>query len=149
MNTETFTKDEFAAALPENAVPIGAVDGEYCWLVPVTQSAGIVVGSGIGAKDVQIVAKAMLYQAVCKAVRTTYAYRVQSDVRGVSVQLTSGWQRRLQDSITQLRGLIEVAGNCSVCGKPYKIFRSTKPGPNRGRWYAVCKKDDQFVWLDN
>ena len=154
MNAETFTRDEFQAALPENAVPLGLVDEELCWLIPVTDTAGIVVGLGISAKDTQIVAEATLYQAICESIvfssaPTGYAwlYRLQSDVRGVSVQLTSGWQRRLQDSVTQLRGLMEVAGNCSVCGKPYKLFRSTKPGPNRGRWYATCKKDDQFYWL--
>lgn len=154
MGVETFTKDEFQAALPENAVPLGLEEGEHCWLVPITETAGILVRSSIDRRGVSGACgedSIRVYPAICKPMQApigiVYPWRVRGSTEARWITRVRGWQRRLQDSLAYLEHLIVSAGNCPECGEPRTILKVKKPGPNRGRWFAVCDKHKQFIWI--
>lgn len=157
---ETFDLVDFGKALdeicPETPVQLGLVMGEYCFLIPVTDKAGIFIRSsidhtkisgGTGQDSIRI------YPTVCQKIHTvvgdkwTYQLQGSSDVRWVDRR--PGWQKRLQESLEKLSWMISDAGNCPICGKPKKIFKVAKEGANKGRWFAKCEKSHGgFVWLD-
>lgn len=156
---EIFDVEQFKSALYpwSNAVWLGLVSSEYCWLLPVTEQTGILIRSsidhsgksgGLGEDSIR------LYPTMCRSVysqgKMVWSYDLfgSADVRWVTRM--KGWEKRLQDSIQKLAALLETAGECSQCGKPRMILKVKKEGENHGRWFAKCsdKTHKSFVWLD-
>lgn len=153
---ETFTVEQFQQAIPE-AHWLGIVSGEYCWLQPVTDRAGILIRSSIDRTGVSGACgedSIRIYPAECKAVtsrvngRPIYAYQVSGSADARWVTRVPGWERRLNDTIQKLAALILTAGNCPSCSRPRTIHKVKKDGPNHGRWFATCKDHKHFIWLD-
>lgn len=158
MTTELFTEDQFKDALtPFNTYYLGPVGGELCWLVPVTNSAGVLVRSSVD--PYYKVAKATgddsirVYPIACSPIDTltgrVWVYHLQGTSDGRWTTREPGWQKRMQGRIQGMVQMVERAGNCSVCGKPLAIRKVKKEGPNKGRWFASCANEHHnFVWLD-
>jgi hypothetical protein len=150
---EIFTVEEFQRAIPD-AHWLGLVEGEYCWLQPVTDKAGVLIRSSIdrtgvsGAKGEDSI---RIYPCECHLLQwdpPVYAYHLQGNPDARWVTRVIGWERRLQDMIQKLAALIERASDCPVCERPRQILKVKKQGPNRGRWFATCKEHKLFRWLD-
>lgn len=157
---DTFSKEEFESALPGKWTCLGIVDFEYCYLIPVTDTAGVMVRSSIHRNQVNAgLAQDSIrcYPTTIRYIQTisghvwSYQFNGDSPVRWIDRR--PGWEKRLQEMIEKSIGMIETAGTCSVCGKPRVIRKVQKEGPNKGRFFAGCTracdaKKKQFVWLD-
>lgn len=162
MTTEKFNLAEFEIALFSygldfNFVPLGLVDGEYCYLLPITENAAVFLRSSIGwekvARDTGEDSLRILpceYQTyIDNYGGKHWIYNIHRNPEIRWVTRVSGWENRLQSAITKLAETIKKAGNCVKCGKPLRIMKVKKEGKNKGRWFATCEREhNQFAWLD-
>ena len=153
---EHFTLKEFEASLPKHQ-PLGIVAGEYCYLIPVTDRAGILIRSSIdslgvsgdtGEDSIRIYPTEVMQLLTTAGNRFGYAMQ-QGNPEMKWITRQAGWQDRLQYAITWLSKRIKDAGNCKECDKPLRILKVKKEGANKGRWFATCEREhNQFKWLD-
>lgn len=154
---EVFTKQEFEEALPTECVPLGMVDGEYCYLLPATKKAGILIRSsvdrsqysgGCGEDSIRAYPARIDCKEYAHPLGKVWQYRLQGNPEVRWLTRLPGWQNRLQELLKTMKASAEEAGECTVCGEPLKILKVKKEGPNKGRWFATCEREhNQFTWL--
>lgn len=143
MATERFTLADFSKALPDSAEHIGLVNGEHCFRLEINPDRFVLIRSSIafdelaretGEDSIRLTLIDKTGQPAGSRV-DTYTTRV------------SGWEERVKSKIEFLQNVVSIAGNCPTCGKPNKVFKTTKPGPNLGRWFARCENHNYFNWI--
>jgi hypothetical protein len=150
MGVETFTVEEFMAALPRHKVtnkPLwkdeGYVYSERCFLIKVRPDVFIAIRSSI-RKD---------GTSAPSGKDSIRAWIVGPDGRPIGNKLKShttrmkGWQRRLTLLLRELFTLGKNLANCPDCGKAMGIFIVKKEGRNKGRKFAKCFKHGHFTWV--
>lgn len=160
---DTFTKQEFEAALPTSFDPLGLVKGEYCYLVKIDEKVGIYIRSSIGknrmnrsvGKD-SIRVHLVKYYLVSGEYKhnCVYAYKSMGSKLQKYITRVPGWQRRLNKKIELLRELRLSVGDCNECDEPFAIFKVKKEGRNKGRLFSKCSEklctsptSPNFVWI--
>lgn len=157
MSVDTFTLEEFAAALPHHKVTHkelceyqGFVAGEHQFYMPIDGLTGITIRSSIGRLGVS---------ADCgeDSIRAWLSYNDGKPLGSKVSRWTTrvpGWEKRLEDVLRTLWQWRKSAGDCPHCHMPKQVFKVKKEGPNHGRIFAqcdICKaqpgKASTFVWL--
>lgn len=164
---DKFTVEDFENALPVDKNThsplwkrLGIINNEYCYLLPVDDQVGIMIRSSISRSGVSadsgedsIRAWLVEYNEVEKITGKKVLIVGKSLGSKVSRWTTrvTGWQDRLinnDDSVIRtLWRWRKMAGDCSHCGKPKKVFKVNKHSANRGRIFAKCPEHNEFVWL--
>lgn len=143
---ETFTKEEFEAALPKtDKFPIenlGVVDGEYCYILKVNEKAGIFIRSSVKSNGRSAgTGEDSIRCFLVDSKRAPFAAK--------AVKWTTrlpGWDGRMKDNFRYLIRLHRAAG-FDTKGEPAKIFKVNKEGPNKGRYFIPETPTSHFKWL--
>ena len=155
MAIETFNKEQFEKALPDNAVLMGVIMGELCWFVPVTKLTGIMVRSsipprtGLSAEIGEDSIRCMLMGAgVMNAPDWHSALHGLGTKSQKYITRVSGWEKRLANVLQTLTTWINTAGDCPKCGLSKHFYTVHKTGPNNGRVFAKCARcEEGFTWI--
>jgi hypothetical protein len=151
MATELFTKDEFETrALPLHRTTkeklwkeLGIVQGEYAYSIQIDSKTNIHIRSSIGSSGV----------CASNGDDSIRAWLTDSEGNPLGSKVSkyttriSGWDARTKNVLRTLWGWRIKAGDCPMCGKPKKIFKVKKEGPNKGRVFAQCDEHKGFTWL--
>lgn len=146
---DRYTRERFEAALPVVGgqplwTSIGLRDGEHCYIVPVAPGVLIYVRSTVQRDGLAAdVAKDSIR---CWLASDDAGTSLGSkDVRWIA--RTSGWDRRMTETLRALWRLGRKLKPCGRCGRTMSAVK-TKSGPNTGRWFMKCFPCDQFAgWL--
>jgi hypothetical protein len=136
---ETFTKDDFEAYLSAYSPyqPLGFVDGEYTYELPLDNQTSIIIRSSIKSGN--------LSADVGKD--SIRAWLVAGDKplgTKTKTHRQPGWEDRLTSKINQLILWRTLAGDCKECGLPKSILKA-KTKANKGRPFAKC--DESIITL--
>jgi hypothetical protein len=159
---DTFTRQEFESALPVHKVTgeplwlhVGIAYGEHQYLIKIDEKVGILVNSSIGPSGVSAASgensiRAWLV-AYTQKLNGVVTRPLGSKVNRWTTRLP-GWQDRLiyndNSVVRTLWRWRKKAGDCAKCGDPKGVFRTKKPGPNKGRIFTKCLKcDGTFEWI--
>jgi len=162
---DQFTREEFENVLPVNKTtgekmwkPLGIIQGEYSYLMPVDDQVGIMIRSSIGnsgisadSGDDSLRAWLVTYKEIDKI---TGAITITKPLGGKVSKWTtrvSGWEERFisgkESIIRTLWWWRKRAGDCPHCGKPKGVFKVKKEGPNKGRVFSKCRDHNYFQWI--
>ncbi len=155
MPVDIFNRTQFEAALPvhkETKMPLwtsmGMFNGEYTYLLPVSEFASIMIRSSIdytewsatsGEDSIRLwLVDPKTYEPVGSKL-STYITRV------------NGWQVRMTAQLRTLYQLGKRIRPCG-CGKGIVKILKTRQGVNQGRFFAACSADfkcqaSPFQWL--
>lgn len=149
---DTFTPDEFEAALPvhkETKQPLwkseGLIDGEYAYSLSINSDIIIQIRSSIHPNG---------YSAEVgkDSIRVWLADKDGQPLgskTGKWVTRSVGWQERMINSLRELWERARKAGYCSKCKVPMGVYKVKKQGPNKGRLFKQCPKcENSFAWLE-
>lgn len=160
---DRFTKAEFEAALPTRRddgsalwSSLGIISGEFCYLIPATQTVSIMVRSsmdytGVAADTGQNSIRVLL-------VRGENHVKVSHKLTRLYVTRQPGWQDRLKETLRYLwRIAQQVSGSCPKCGSWLHVFVS-KQERSDGMVFKKCgnletdaatgkRRCDYFEWL--
>lgn len=165
MPIEQFTCVEFEAALPvhkNTGQPLwkglGLIDGEYCYLLPVTVHAGLLIRSSIkregvsagsGEDSIRIRIVRIMDLATCGSKLQKYTTRLP------------GWQARLTKQLRAMWSMAKETGPCGIlhagvpCNGWVGIYKC-RTGANKNRLFRKCnarigigsnKRDCFFAWV--
>ncbi len=145
MPVDTFTKDQFDAALPQLPRTSAFEAGQWVWTLPVRSGMAIKVYSGIGASGVSAGCGEDSIRAVI--VRTGDG-RVYGSKLKRWVTRQPGWRARMTDMLRAMWKLALLTGPCN-CGGCVGVYVARKAGPNKGRMFRKCDgaKCRVFEWL--
>lgn len=143
---ETFTREQFEQALPKSdkfkVEPLGLVDTEYCYLLKIHEKAAIFIRSSVGSNGVSAATGE-------DSIRCFLVDGKRAPLGSKINKFTTrkpGWGERLKDNCRYLIRLHWAAGFDSR-GEPAKIFKVTKEGPNKGRYFIPETATTKFQWL--
>jgi hypothetical protein len=146
MSIETFTKQEFEIYLSQHQPyqPLGLVDGEETYLLPLDGQVAIAIRSSVKANGI----------SAATGEDSIRLWLVDNDSQPLGSKVSrwttrlAGWQDRLSQNIKTLCEWRAAAGDCPECQKPKGIFKVKKVGENKGRPFAKCNEHNNFIWLD-
>jgi hypothetical protein len=151
MPVDTFTKEQFEAALPQShGMPLARSfafeNGQWVYTMPVLADAmkvpdaatmAIKVYSGIGASGVS---------AECgeDSIRAVIVRESDGKVYGSKlkrwVTRQPGWRVRMTDMLREMWKLALLTGPCA-CGGCVGVYLVKKAGPSKGRMFRKCDND--------
>lgn len=145
---DSFTKEEFEAALPKHkklpdAVQhLGIIDQEHCYLFKIDDNASIFIRSSINPAGVSAAAgEDSIRLFLVNKKRAPFAPKLKSWVTRVP-----GWENRLGDSMRKLARIYKAAG-LGPDGLPRPIFKAGDHTANAGRFFAPQAGDLHFKWI--
>lgn len=152
MAIDRFTKQQFEAALPSNFISGGLVNGEYTYIVPVTDFSRIQVRSSVDASGRAADTgedSIRLWLQIRRADQTWRPFTKKTDAYTTRV---SGWDVRMGQKIAELAARAALirrpVSACPDCGE-IKVAWVTGKGKNKGRPACKCIAcDSGFEWLD-
>jgi DNA helicase-2/ATP-dependent DNA helicase PcrA len=165
VSTEIFNSDQFDAVMVEaadahsaEAIGFGMKQGEQTWLLDFGDGTGIEVrssidGTGLAAGTGDDSIRAWLVETKGTD-RVSLTHRIRTAPLGhQTVSRTHrqpGWEKRLLEKVALLHRRRTLTGNCPKCDMPLKIWKTKKPGPNKGRLIATCRVNAHkvFLWVD-
>lgn len=163
MGIDTFTKEDFEQSLQQSfpqypAEDLGYIDGEYCYLIKITDRIGLYIRSSVGRDGLsasvgQDSIRVFLceYEKVTTLTKTIYrtSYLGKSSSRWTT--RISGWQRRLKEVMQDLIEYVNKSGGyCKHCDNPLHYFKVKKEGENKGRIFSTCMNKSHnkvFIWI--
>ena len=152
MPVESFTREQFEAALPRNkrsgdplCKPLGVQDKEYAYMLPIIgrQHVGILIRSSVDSSGVS---------AGCGE-DSIRAYIVDPTTqKPLAKKLTRwttrqrGWESRLTNLLQRLYKTALRIKDCEKCKIPMRL-RVSKTEKNPDRPFLSCPNCDAFEWL--
>lgn len=153
MTIETFTKEQFENALPQDHIYIGLEKGEETYEILAGQFCKIVIRSSIKLNGVSAsTGKDSIRMWLNIKRGNSY---IPLGRKPALTQRLTGWEGRMETKLNKLiakgRMITSEVGNCSECDTP--LFASlVRTGKNEGRAHAKCSNrehfNQSFVWLD-
>jgi len=160
MPVDTFTREQFEAALPRNKQTQaqlwkadGLVDGEYEYTVRISEHVVIKIRSSVKYNGVS-------GECGKDSIRLWLADPTTGKPMGNKLNRhttrVNGWQLRMTEALRELWRMGSKVTVCPTCGKAVvKVFKVKKDGPNKGRTFLKCmvepkvgeQKCDYFEWL--
>ena len=151
MATEVFPLSKFEAALPHHKVTgealcvgLGLVDGEYAYVLRVSDHVNIEIRSSVGANG----------YAHSTGEDSIRSWLVDREGRPIGSKIQSyvtrvpGWGDRLIKVLRELVRRGRQVEQCPVCGKTMGIYKVKKAGPTKGKLFVRCTDDcKQFRWV--
>lgn len=114
--------------------PLGIVQGEYAYLVPVREPFSIMVRSSVRPDGVSAATgKDSIRCWIVNGNLQPWGSRI-----GRYITRVPGWEHRLTDTLRALWKMILFIDNCRHCGQYRKVFRVHKDGPNHGKLFLKC-----------
>lgn len=146
MPIDVFDKATFEEALPvmrresdppiETKLwkPLGLIDGEYAYLLPVREPFSIMIRSSVHP-DGQAAATGedSIRCWIVDGNRKPYGSKVSKYITRVP-----GWRERLIRALRKLYKMTLLIDKCEHCGQYRKIFKVKKDGPNKGKVFLKC-----------
>lgn len=154
MAIEHFTKAAFEAALPRHKgtarnlwLPLGVIDGEYTYLIPVTDHAGILIRSSVKSNGISAAAgeDSIRILLVRSADRKVFGSKLQKYTTRLP-----GWQERMIRQLRAMWPMAKMTGPCIRCPGWVGIYKCRREGENKGRMFRKCtgEKCDFFEWVN-
>jgi hypothetical protein len=121
--------------------PLGIVQGEFAYLIPVREPFGIMVRSSVRADGLSAsTGEDSIRCWIVNGNLQPWGSRI-----GRYITRVPGWEQRLLDTLRTLYKMILLIDKCKNCTQYRKIFRVRKDGPNKGKFFLKCtncKRDD-------
>ena len=147
---DTFTKEQFEAALPRSLTTgailwksEGLIQGEWCYSIRIDDKTKVLIRSSVkeGGESAEIGEDSI----------RTFLVTTDNKFLGSKVSKWTtrrpGWEERMRENCRSLIRLRRRAGDNKE-GKPHLIRRVKKDGANLGRFFAFDPEDPKFFkWL--
>lgn len=151
MTTECFMREHFEMALPNHRdtgerlwTSLGLEEGEYSYLIPITDDVSIKVRSSVDSTG----------YAKPAGEDSIRAWLVGIDGKPLGSKIQAyvtrapGWNTRMLEVLRELARRAKRIDHCPCCGKPMGIFKVKKEGANKGRLFLSCSDAcKQFKWV--
>lgn len=149
MPVEQFTCVEFESALPVHKKtglplwkPLGLIDGEHCYLLPVTEHAGLLIRSSIRANGMSAPSREDSIRI--RIVRTRDMATTGSKLQKYTTRLP-GWQNRLTKQLREMWSMAKETGPCHIihangpCPGWIGIYKC-RTGNHKGQLFRKCNE---------